>query len=374
MPVILTMRSILFSLIIVLVLPIGTPAHAAEDWRQADGPWSWSFPRDHGAHPGFRTEWWYFTGNLRDAAGNRYGYQLTFFRQGVRMKPSDPGNPWSLRDLYPAHFALTDARSGAFHYAEQITRSGPGLAGAATGGMNVWNLGWSARMEKERIRLRARHGGMELALELSPRKPLVLQGDRGLSRKGPGKGQASYYYSFTDLAATGTIRTPAAQRPVPVEGVSWFDQEFSSNALTKDQAGWDWFSIHLSDGRDLMLYFLRKGDGTVEKESSGTLVEPDGRSRHLTLDETRVEVLATWTSPKSGGKYPSRWRIRIPSAGIDLQLAPLVAAQELITEGSTGVTYWEGAVDGKGTSAGRPVTCEGYVEMTGYAGSLGGLF
>ncbi|OPY05514.1 MAG: Hydroxyneurosporene synthase (CrtC) [Syntrophaceae bacterium PtaB.Bin038] len=162
--------------------------------------------------------------------------------------------------------------------------------------------------------------------------------------------------------------------PVPVEGVSWFDQEFSSNALTKDQVGWDWFSIHLSDGRDMMLYFLRKNDGTVETESSGTLVEADGRPRHLELGEIRVETLSTWTSPKSGGRYPNRWRIRIPAAAIDLTIAPIVAAQELVTEGSTGVTYWEGAVDGKGTSDGSPVTCEGYVEMTGYTGSLGGLF
>lgn len=368
----MTVMRILFTALILLFLAV--PSFAGEQWRQAVGPWNWSFPRDHGAHPEFRTEWWYFTGNLRDAAGNRYGYQITFFRQGVRLRASEPGNPWSLRDLYPAHFALTDARNGAFHYAEQITRSGPGLAGAATGGMNVWNLGWSAKMEGNRIRIRARHGEMDLGLELTPRKPLVLQGDRGLSRKGPGRGQASYYYSFTDLATKGTIRTPGTEMPVPVDGVSWFDQEFSSNALTKDQVGWDWFSIRLSDSRDLMLYFLRKSDGTVEKESSGTLVEADGRSRTLKLGEIGVEVLATWTSPKSGGRYPGRWRIRIPAAGIDLELMPLVAGQELITEGSTGVTYWEGAVDGKGSSAGSAVTCEGYVEMTGYAGSLGGIF
>ncbi len=346
----------------------------AEEWKQAIGQRTWSFPRDHGAHPEFRTEWWYFTGNLRDGAGNRYGYQLTFFRQGVRLKPSDPGNPWSLRDLYPAHFALTDVRKGTFHFTEQISRSGPGLSGAATDGMNVWNLGWSARMRGGSILLRAGHEGMELSLELKPRKPLILQGDRGLSLKGPGEGQASYYYSFTDLTTRGTIGTPDSQMAVPVEGVSWFDQEFGSNVLSRDQVGWDWFSIHLSDGRDLMLFFLRKKDGTVEKESSGTLVEPDGKSRHLRRGEINLEVLGTWKSPKSSGAYPNRWRIRIPASGIDLQLAPLVAAQELNTAGSTGVTYWEGAVEGKGTSAGRQVACEGYVEMTGYAGSLGGLF
>jgi predicted secreted hydrolase len=351
-----------------------SPALAGDEWKQAIGERAWSFPRDHGAHPEFRTEWWYFTGNLRDGAGNRYGYQLTFFRQGVRLKPADPKNPWSLRDLYPAHFAVTDVSNGMFRFAEQITRSGPGLSGASVDGMNVWNLGWSAKMKGDTIHLQAAHEGLALSLVLKPRKPLTLQGAKGLSRRGPGNGQASYYYSFTDLATRGTIRTDDSQMPVAVEGVSWFDQEFGSNVLSKDQVGWDWFSIHLSDGRDLMLFFLRKKDGTVEKESSGTLVESDGKSRHLKRSEISVEVLGTWKSPKSSGTYPNRWRVRILAAGLDLELATLVAAQELITAGSTGVTYWEGAVDGKGASAGRPVTCEGYVEMTGYAGSLGGLF
>jgi predicted secreted hydrolase len=360
--------------IIALVMFAFSPALAADDWQKAIGPRTWSFPRDHGAHPEFRTEWWYFTGNLHDGAGNRYGYQLTFFRQGVRLKPADPKNPWSLRDLYLAHFTLTDVSNGKFLFADRVTRSGPGLSGAAADGMNIWNLGWSARMQGGSIMLHAGHEGVELSLELKPRKPLVLQGEKGLSRKGPGEGQASYYYSFTDLATKGTIKTPDMQMPVAVEGVSWFDQEFGSNVLSRDQVGWDWFSIHLSDGRDLMLYFLRKKDGTVERESSGTLVEPDGKSRHLKLGEIQVEVLGTWKSPKSGGVYPNRWRIRIPASGIDLQLAPLVADQELITSGSTGVTYWEGAVDGKSASAGNNITSEGYVEMTGYAASLGGLF
>jgi predicted secreted hydrolase len=365
----------IIALIIVLLAPFSCPdASETETWKQATGQRVWSFPRDHGAHPEFRTEWWYFTGNLRDGAGNRYGYQLTFFRQGIRLKPANPRNPWSLRDLYPAHFAVTDVRNGNFHFAEQVTRSGPGLSGAATDGMSVWNLGWSARMQGGSIILRASHEGAELSLELKPRKPLVLQGEKGLSRKGPGEGQASWYYSFTDLATRGTLKTPDAQMPVQVEGVSWFDQEFGSNVLSKDQVGWDWFSIHLSDGRDLMLFFLRKKDGTLEKESSGTLVEPDGKSRHVKLGEIQMEILGTWKSPKSGGAYPNRWRIRIPAAGIDLKLAPLVADQELNTSGSTGVTYWEGAVNGPGSSSGRPVTCEGYVEMTGYSGSLGGLF
>ena len=347
---------------------------SSESWRQAIGPWKWAFPRDHGSHPDFRTEWWYFTGNLTGASGKRFGYQLTFFRQGVIQKVRDPNNPWSIRDLFPAHFTLTDVASGQFWYGERMSREGPGLAGAAGDRMNVWLLNWSATMKGETIRIEARNQAMELSLELVPRKPLVFHGKNGLSKKGPNEGQASYYFSYTDLATRGFIKTPASPSPIDVTGTSWFDHEFGSNQLDSNQVGWDWFSLHLSDRRDLMIYFLRRSDGSVEPTSSGTLVSPDGKATPLNLTKINVEALDHWKSPKSGGKYPSRWRIHIPSAGIDVIVKPLVAAQELVTEGSTGVVYWEGAVEGKGRSREKEVTCEGYVEMTGYAGTLRGLF
>ena len=346
----------------------------ADEWKQAIGPWTWVFPRDHGAHPEFRTEWWYFTGNLRNSPEKRFGYQLTFFRQGITLKPNDPNNPWSVRDLYLAHFTLTDRTADQFWYAERLSRQGPGLAGVKTDGMDVWLLNWSAKMEGHRIRIAARHQSMELSLGLTPRKALVFHGKEGLSRKGPKEGQASYYFSYTDLETQGSIRTPLSQTPVSVQGISWFDHEFGSNQLASNQVGWDWFSLHLSDGHDLMVYFLRRMDGSVELASSGTLVSPAGKARDLPYSEIRVEVLDYWRSLKSGGKYPSRWRIRVPSAKVDVVVAPLVPQQELITEGSSGVIYWEGAVEGKGQSAGKEIACEGYVELTGYAGSLGGLF
>jgi predicted secreted hydrolase len=355
-----------------LVLAWASGARGDEGWLQADAPWAWSFPRDHGAHPDFRTEWWYFTGNLRDARGARYGYQLTFFRQGVNREPPHPENPWSLRDAYLAHFALTEAEGPRFRHAERLTRAGPGLAGAAEGRMEVWNLDWSAALEGETIRLRARTREMGLELELVPRKPVVLHGQGGLSRKGPAPGQASYYASFTDLATAGRLVLEPGAEPVAVTGTSWFDQEFGSNQLSEDQAGWDWFSLHLSDGRDLMVYLLRRNDGSLETASSGTLVEPGGAARHLPLGDIEVEVLGRWQSPRSGASYPSRWRLRVP--GVEVVVAPLVPDQELDTRESTGVVYWEGAVAGEGTSEGCPVTCEGYVELTGYAGELGGLF
>jgi len=346
----------------------------AKEWRQAIGPWKWVFPRDHGSHPEFRTEWWYFTGNLRDASKKSYGYQLTFFRQGVLYQANDPSHPWAIRDVYLAHFTLTDVSAGQFWYAERASRKGPGLSGASEDGMEVWLLNWMAKMEGNKIKIEARHQGMELTLILTPKKPLVFHGKKGLSQKGPMEGQASYYFSYTDLEAKGVIKTPESKVSIRVDGISWFDHEFGSNQLTPDQVGWDWFSLHLSDGQDLMIYFLRRKDGSVEPSSSGTLINRSGDPTHLKLSDINVEVLDYWKSPRSGGRYPSRWKMKVPSARIEMEISSLVPSQELLTEGSTGVIYWEGAVAGKGTSSGRPITAEGYVELTGYAGSLGGLF
>ena len=346
----------------------------AAGWKQAVGPRAWEFPRDHGAHPEYRTEWWYFTGNLADSSGTRYGYQLTFFRQGIRREPVEPGNPWSVRDVNLAHFAISDASSGRFLWSERASRAGPGLAGASEAGMDVWVLQWSARMQGASITLEARDSDKALHLTMRPRKPVVLHGREGLSQKGPNHGQASYYASFMNLETEGTIRTRQDGPEIPVRGTSWFDHEFGSNQLGSDQAGWDWFSLHLSDERDLMVYFLRLRDGSIEPASSGTLVEPDGSARHLVLSDIRVSALDRWNSPRSGGVYPSRWRVQVPSADVDVEVSPLLPDQELRTEGSTGVTYWEGAVLGRGSSGGRTVTCEGYVELTGYAGGIGGLF
>jgi predicted secreted hydrolase len=346
----------------------------AGGWPQVETARVWSFPRDLGAHPEYRTEWWYFTGNLKDEAGNRYGYQLTFFRHAMRCTPDDARNPWSVRDLYLAHFTVTDVTKKRFVVDERVSRAGPALSGARTDGLDVWLLNWSARSNGTTISLHARNDTQEIALTLNPRKPLVLQGEKGLSRKGPNRGQASYYVSYTDLATEGSLKTAGSTKPVTVRGVSWFDHEFGSNQLTAEQAGWDWFSLHLSDGRDVMLYFLRRNDGSIERASSGTIVYPDGAAHHLPLSAIHVDVLDLWKSPNSKAVYPGRWRVRIPTEHIDLTITPLLPDQELVTSATTAVTYWEGAVAGKGKSAGSTVTAEGYVEMTGYAGKLGGVF
>jgi predicted secreted hydrolase len=365
-----------FFVLVAFHFGIGTIAFAQteNEWAQVLEPRIWTFPRDHGAHPQYRTEWWYFTGNLVDEAGSRYGYQLTFFRRGIRSRIPKQASPWEIRDLYLEHFAITDVSKNRFRSTEQISRAGPGLAGARTGGMDVWLLSGSAKMKGSLIFLEARSSGMELRLDLTPRKPVVLHGQNGFSRKGPGKGQASYYASFTDLETRGFLKTPSTSSRIAVRGQSWFDHEFGSNQLSESQEGWDWFGLHLSDRRDLMIYLLRLKDGSIEPASSGTLVEQDGAARHLILAEISVSVLDRWKSPRSGGEYPSRWRIRIPSEGIDLTVEPMIPDQELNTLNSTGITYWEGAVAGKGTSAGKAVSCEGYVELTGYVQNLGSLF
>jgi predicted secreted hydrolase len=345
-------------------------AESGEDWQRAIQPRAWKFPEDHGSHPAFRTEWWYFTGNLSDAAGAKYGYELTFFRQGVRFAPLNPENPWSVRDLFLAHFTITDGSRGIFRAEDLLSRVGPGLAGARPDKMDVWLLDWSARMKDSVISLNARKNGMELQIELVPKKPIVIHGRDGLSRKGPEEGEASYYASLTDLETKGTISLAKSGPKVAVTGKSWFDHEFSSNMLAKDQVGWDWFSLHLSDERDLMIYLLRRADGSIEAASAGTLVEPNGKARHLELSDISVEVLDRWHSPRSGGKYPSRWRIRISTAEIDVVVTPLLAGQELVAGGLPDLIYWEGAVAGEGNSSGRRIASEGYIELTGYAGNL----
>jgi predicted secreted hydrolase len=368
------LRLFAISPFVCLLINLAFPAFGAEEWARVTAPRKWAFPQDFGAHPEYRTEWWYFTGNLKDLAGKRYGYQLTFFRQGIRYRLPAPSNAWDIRDVYLAHFAVTDVSNGKFRAADRLSRAGPGLAGASQEGMHVWLLNWSARMKGRVIQLEARDSEKELRLELVSGKPPVIHGEKGYSQKGPSRGQASYYVSFTDLETRGSLKLPGSASPVEVMGVSWFDQEFGSNQLTPEQRGWDWFSLHLSDRLDLMIYFLRLKDGSVEPASSGTLVFADGSSRHLKLSDFSVTVLDRWKSPRSKGEYPSRWRIQVPSAQIDLTIDPLLADQELQTEESTGITYWEGAIGGKGLSGGKEVTCEGYVELTGYAGSLGGIF
>jgi len=337
-------------------------------FARATAPREFRFPADHGPHPEFRHEWWYFTGNLRAPGGRRFGYQLTFFRFALSPDPPVRGSRWATNQAYMAHFAVTDAQGNRFRHFERTGRGALGLAGATVHPFRVWIDDWSAEGAEAStlpIRLRAAEGEAVVDLVLDTARPIVPQGDRGLSRKGVAPGNASHYYSMTRLTTRGTVRVDGVS--FPVEGDSWLDREWGTSFLEKGQAGWDWFALQLSDGRDLMFYRLRRGDGGTDPFSAGMLVLPDGSYRAVSLNDVRIETLESWKSPESGARYPSRWRLLVPSEGLELEVVPRIADQELRTT----VRYWEGAVGVRGTSRGGPITGDGYVELTGY-GETGG--
>ena len=336
-------------------------------FARATAPREFRFPADHGPHPEFRHEWWYFTGNLRAPGGRRFGYQLTFFRFALSPGSPDRRSRWATNQAYMAHFAVTDAQGNRFRHFERTGRGALGLAGAAAQPFRVWLDDWSAEGAEAStlpIRLRAAEQEAAVDLVLDTTRSIVPQGNRGFSRKGAAPGNASHYYSMTRLATRGTLRVDGVS--IPVEGNSWLDREWGTSALEKGQAGWDWFALQLSDGRDLMFYRLRREGGGTDPFSAGTLVLPDGSHRPLSPDDVRIEDLESWRSPKSGVRYPSRWRLRLPHEGLELEVLPRIADQEL----RTAVRYWEGAVGVRGTSRGEPVEGEGYVELTGY-GEMG---
>jgi predicted secreted hydrolase len=331
---------------------------------RADHVRTFSFPLDHGPHPDFQTEWWYYTGNLDAADGRHFGYQLTFFRRAITPMETTRASDWATNQIYLAHFAITDVKNNNHWATERFSRGAAGLAGASGDPYHVWLENWNVsalNADGSNVQLRAEDSGHAVTLTLKSEKPLVLHGDKGLSQKSSGVGNASYYYSFTRLATEGTITVNG--ETFPVQGLSWMDHEFSTTVLGENAVGWDWFSIQLSDQREVMYFQIRQKDGRIEPLSGGTLVMPDGSPRALTRDQVNVQVLDTWTSPQSGGVYPARWRVSIPSAAIQLTLTPYVADQEM----RVSIVYWEGAVQITGNSNGAPVTGSGYVEMTGYA-------
>jgi predicted secreted hydrolase len=327
-------------------------------FARAEAPRAFVFPRDHGPHPAFRTEWWYWTGNLAAPDGRRFGFQLTFFRTALTAEAPARGSAWGAHQVYLAHFAVTDVAGRRFGAWSRTERFALGLAGAQPEPFRVWVDDWEARGEGATglpVRLRASEGDTAIDLTLESGKPVVLQGERGLSRKGAEPGNASYYYSLTRMPARGSVTVGG--RRFEVTGLAWMDREWSTSALGTELAGWDWVALQLDDGRDLMFYRLRRTDGSADRFSAGAIVDSAGGARALSLDEVTLEPVDTWTSPRSGARYPARWRLSIAGLGLDLQMAPVLTDQEL----DVGTRYWEGAVVVAGTVAGR-----GYVEMVGY--------
>ncbi|MFZ2087876.1 MAG: lipocalin-like domain-containing protein [Desulfobaccales bacterium] len=344
----------------------------AEDFQPARPGRVFQFPRDHGAHPEFKTEWWYYTGHLKAQGGESFGYQLTFFRVGLKLPDPQARSLWRADTVYFAHLAVSDPNRGVFAFREKAQRGAMGLAGAKEGRLKVWIGDWFAEALGEVHRLRAQKDGLGLDLALTPVKPPVLHGESGYSRKAAGAESASHYYSITRMATRGKLLLGG--RTLEVTGTSWFDREFSTSQLAANQEGWDWFSLQLSDGTDLMLYIMRLKDGTIDPASSGTLVDPQGQARHLKLGDFEIKATGQWKSPHSGAAYPSGWQIKLPDAGYTLTVKPTLADQELRPAGHAPIIYWEGQVTVKGSKNQEPLTGQGYVELTGYAGSLGGRF
>jgi predicted secreted hydrolase len=350
-------------------------AAAPAGFRPADPAHRWEFPRDHHAHPGYRNEWWYVTGTLVDAGdpGRRFGFQLTFFRVGLAPAPPPLDSSWAAADAVMAHAALTDVSTGRHVFSEVLWRAVPLLGGfpPPPGEVLAWARApagtdgrWRLALEDGTFRLAARDDARGLALDLAarPAKPVALQGPNGFSRKSAEEGYASLYASVTRLATEGTIEIGG--RRLAVRGESWMDREVGSSQLAPDQVGWDWWSLRLADGRDLMLYLLRRADGSASHRS-GTLVGRDGRVRLLAPEEWSVRATGTWTSPASGAVYPSGWEIAVPGEGIRVEAEPEVRAAENRSSLVPGLSYWEGPVGLTGPQ-GRQAG-EGFVELTGYA-------
>lgn len=348
------------------VAPVEDPdVGSASGWQEARPGYQFAFPRDHAAHPPYRLEWWYYTGNVETAEGRRFGYQLTFFRTGVTPTPTTSSR-WAVRDLYLAHFAISDIEGKRFSFFERLNRAGVHWAGADPTTYRVWNENWEARIEGDVHALSASDGPYTIALRLTPEKPPVLHGQNGFSQKGPSAGNASHYYSSTRMRTSGTLAIDG--QTFSVTGLSWMDHEFGSNFLEQDQGGWDWFSLPLQDGRELMLFQIRRADGSQDAHASGTLVEVDGGTTHLSARDFTLVPKEYWQSPESGGRYPIVWTVTLPRQNMDLRVTAALPDQELRTEASTGVTYWEGSVTVSGQAGGREVQGRGYLEMTGYTG------
>jgi predicted secreted hydrolase len=347
------------------------------EWKQATAGYRFEFPRDHASHPDYKIEWWYYTGNVRTREGRRFGYQVTFFRVGIDHTPANPSR-WAVRDLYMTHLAISDPAGRRYRYAEKLSRGGPGLAGADAHRYNVWNDDWTAMLDaaedagggrRERHLLRADSPQAAINLTVDPGKPPAINGINGISQKGAQAGNASHYYSMTRMPTRGSIRVDGEE--FEVEGDSWMDHEFGTSFLEPGQRGWDWFAIQMSDGRELMLYQLRRADGSRDPRSSGTLVDRDGKTTHLANADFMLAPGRAQFTSNNGAVYPIEWRVSVPSQRLELTVTTPLADQELSLEKSTGIAYWEGMIDVAGTSAGRQVAGAGYLEMTGYHGSLG---
>jgi predicted secreted hydrolase len=344
--------------------PAGPDLENAQGYTQALTPRAFEFPRDHGPHPDFRHEWWYVTGNLDGPHGERFGFELTFFRVALapptaQSVPATASN-WRARQIYMAHFAITDVARKRFWATERYARDALNLAGAQPAPFRVWLDDWQIEEQGKGWRLHAAEGNNALTLDLQSQTPPIPNGDHGLSRKASTLGAASYYYSIPRMSAQGSLKSNGQE--LKVSGLAWLDREWGSGALGVDAQGWDWFALQLNDGSTLMFYQLRNRDGSRDRNSAGTWLETNGVARPLLNDDVSIEPQSHWTSPR-GGHYPASWKLTVRSLNLSLDIHPVLANQEL----PTNPRYWEGAVDVNGTRNNNVTSGRGYVELVGYA-------
>ena len=319
------MKAALLSLLLVCTL-----AHAQPLWRPSLPGWTFEFPRDHLAHQEFKTEWWYFTGNLRDQSGRRFGYQLTFFRQGIRPPALRTGTTsrFICDELKFAHFAVSDPAQQRFRHFQKTSRGAFGEAGVSDGERLAWIDDWKVELTPAGMPLSAKAENLSLSLDAQPEKRWIAHGENGVSQKAPGEGRATHYYSGTRLKSKGQLSVDG--RTFAVQGLSWFDQEWGSNQLTPEQVGWNWFALQFADGTELMLYQMRlKNGGAIDPTSSGTFVGADGTAQHLRSIDFSAVPGEWWTSKATGGRYPIGWELSIPTLDLRLQISTPLKMQEL---------------------------------------------
>jgi predicted secreted hydrolase len=336
----------------------------AAQYRTALPGYRYEFPRDHFNHPDFQTEWWYYTGNLKSAEGHRFGFELTFFRQAVSR---DPGRNtvWDVQDLYVAHLALSDLDGGRFYHAERTNRAGPGIAAVSESLERIWNGNWQIQWHGSDQELKAVDGRFRLHFTLHPEKSPVIHGENGVSQKAEGPGCASHYISLTRLATSGVI--DLGNKKFEVNGFSWMDHEFFTHQLDSNQTGWDWLSIQLNDRTEVMLFHIRRKDGSIDAYSAGTYVDAEGKTTHLRSSDFKLDPVGEkWTSPLTGAAYSIHWKMAIPKLGIELEARTPLASQELTGNTKLAPNYWEGAIVLNGQRKAQPLSGAGYLEMTGY--------
>jgi predicted secreted hydrolase len=352
------MRNKLLALLLLLTVTSAT----AQDYQIAQPGYRFAFPRDYFNHEDYQTEWWYYTGNVKAADGHRFGFELTFFRQGVSR--ATLSRPWFVQDLWMAHIALSDITGRRFYSEERLNRSGPGVAGVDAQSGLVWNGNWQADISEQSEELRGVADKFSFALQLRPVTMPVIQGQDGISRKAEGAGHASHYFSVPRLLTTGSIELNG--KTYQVEGTSWIDHEFFTGSMAANESGWDWLSVQLADGAELMLYRLRHKDGSIDPSSSGSYVDANGKSQFLSAADFAMTPAAdTWISQATKATYPVRWQVSIPRLNLQLDVTTPLRSQELVSR--FGTSYWEGAIDVVGSSAQSRLQGVGYLEMTGYA-------